>query len=84
MKFNLRSTKHHFHKDNDERPILEALGFTFDKNDWVDNDPEIEVSSLEDLLSLTKATGGMIVISFEDSDLADSKPEIEIYNGYRE
>ena len=56
---------------------LKKLGFTFDLNKhgmMIGNDVEIEISTLEELITFSEEWGEIIV----------SSGEIEIYNAYRE
>lgn len=78
MKFNLR-TSGVFYQNSDTVSRLEKLGFEFEPSDYkefiiTDKRPEIEFSSLEELISFANEHGEIIVMG----------DTIEIYNDYRE
>lgn len=78
MKFNLR-TSGVFYQNSDTVSRLEKLGFEFEPSDYkefiiTDKRPEIEFSSLEELVSFANEHGEIIVMG----------DTIEIYDDYRE
>lgn len=79
MKFTIATTKS-FYDTKDERDKLSKLGFTFKPSDYkdfmIEGEPEIDINTLEELISFTDEHGRII--------FGDYNGGIEIYNGYRE
>lgn len=85
MKFKLISAKY-FVSGYKHREELVQDGFIIndDKGSYVTNTPEIEISTLEDLVALSKRYGEALVINPAPPYSMDGLPEITIYNDYLE
>jgi hypothetical protein len=78
MKFTL-STTGYFYPNEEDRLKLQEIGFEFEHSDYLkfkrsNKQLEIEINSLEELISFSNKFGAVII---NDSS-------IEIYNDYRE
>jgi len=86
MKFQLGTTKIHYKQEEDKDDIedLKTLGFVFDfsgdRYRNIDGNPEIEFSTLDELMAFVKRWDAIIVQVYDDVYL----PEIEIFNDVRE
>jgi hypothetical protein len=78
MKFTL-STTGYFYPNEEDRLKLQEIGFEFEHSDYLkfrksNKQPEIEINSLEELISFSNKFGGVII----------NDGSIEIYDDYRE
>ena len=80
MKFKLyTSDTSYIGQSEDHINMLKSLGFKFDDKGWItDFTPELEVASLDELLSFVSKVETDIIIS------RDTEWSIEIYDDYRE
>ena len=74
MKFTL-STTCYFYPNEEDRLKLQEIGFEFEHSYYLKNkQPEIEINSLEELISFSNKFGAVII----------SDGSIEIYDDYRD
>lgn len=59
--------------------IFKDLGFIFDDDGWCVDEPNIEISTLEQLTAFAEEHGGSLVLN-----VGPNVREIEIYNDWRE